>query len=128
MIGRASVAGLALSIGLAVPFGGAAMAADDGGRAPQKSEQVAVKREDDGREVAAVEDREPGDDTGTRASRNSRSRKSRDRTNSRYTRVSRDRDRSRGDLTRDRTRDGRGGLKRDWSRNHTNDRSRNDTR
>lgn len=62
----------------------------------------------------------------TRGTGSSRSR--RDHTNSRYSPLSRDRDGSRGDKTKDRTYDGKGGLKRDWSRNHTNDRSRNDSR
>jgi hypothetical protein len=53
---------------------------------------------------------------------------SNDGTNSRVTPVSRDRDLSGGDLTRDRTKDGPGASTRDWTRNHTNDRSRNDTR
>lgn len=59
----------------------------------------------------------------SRASRNTG-----DGTRSNYSRVSRDRDNSRADLTRDKTRDGAGGKKRDFSRNLTNDRSRNDTR
>jgi hypothetical protein len=41
--------------------------------------------------------------------------------------VSRDRDNSRRDLTKDWTRDG-GDKTRDFSRNLTNDKSRNDTR
>jgi hypothetical protein len=51
-----------------------------------------------------------------------------DATRSNYSRVSRDRDQSRADLTKDRTLDGPGGKKRDFSRNLTNDRTRNDTR
>lgn len=51
-----------------------------------------------------------------------------DGTNSRVTSVSRGDDLSRGDLTRDRTKDGPGTSTRDWTANHTNDRSRNDTR
>lgn len=52
---------------------------------------------------------------------------SNDATGSRETAVSRDRDVSRDDLTRDFTLDG-GELTRDRSANHTNDRTRNDTR
>ena len=59
----------------------------------------------------------------SRASRNTG-----DHTRSNYSRVSRDRDISRADLTKDRTADGAGNNNRDFSRNLTNDRSRNDTR
>ncbi len=85
-------------------------------------DDVAVyKRELDS--VSWVADDDDDDDDTSR----SRSRVSNDSTNSRKTGVTRDRDRSRGDLTRDWTRDG-GDRTKDKSRNHTNDRSRNDTR
>lgn len=96
---------------------------------PADDGSLAFKRDDDAVDVIMTVDDDDDDDDDTsrsRATGNSRSRA--DNTNSRKTRVSRDRDRSRGDLTRDFTRDGPGGLKRDWSKNHTNDRSRNDTR
>ncbi|QWC83830.1 hypothetical protein KLP28_09285 [Nocardioidaceae bacterium] len=99
----------------------------------------AVKRDEDVVEIVLVDDDD--DDTnrtrGTRtrggatndatndATGDSRSRN--DNTNSRFTAVSRDRDVSRGDLTKDFTRDG-GDRTRDWTKNATNDRSRNDTR
>ena len=117
MIGRAGVLILALVMGLTLPLGGAAAAgeaADDAAALP--------RRDDDAVTLFAADD-DGGDDD-----MSSRSRKSFDRTNSRFTGASRDRDWSRGDLTRDWTRDGPGGKKRDWSRHHTNDRSRNDTR
>ena len=117
MWGRVWIMMLALAIGLALPLAGVAVADDDG-----KTVKHAVKRDDD-RPLVAADDDDGGDDDDW-----TRSRKSRDRTNSRHTGVSRDRDRSRGDLTRDKTRDGPGGKKRDWSRHHTNDASRNDTR
>ena len=52
---------------------------------------------------------------------------SNDATNSRVTGVTNDRDISQGDLTVDRTMDG-GDPTRDFSQNHTNDASKNDTR
>jgi hypothetical protein len=55
------------------------------------------------------------------------SRHTNDATRSNYTAVSRDRDHSRADLTKDFTRDG-GDHTRDFSRNLTNDNTRNDTR
>jgi hypothetical protein len=122
VIARASIVVLGLSVGLALPLGGVALA--QGG--DHDSQIAAFKREDDDRPLLAADDDDPGDDD-TRWSRD-RTGRSRDRTNSRHSRVSRDRDRSRGDLTRDWTRDGKGGEKRDWSRHHTKDRSRNDTR
>jgi hypothetical protein len=100
-----------------------------------KSDDVAAKREEDAREVAALGDDGDDDDTsddddggGDDSSSFTSGVNSNDRTGSGHSKVSRDRDRSRGDNTRDRTRDGKGGKKRDWSANHTNDRSRNDTR
>jgi hypothetical protein len=98
------------------------------------SEDLAAKREEDSIVLVAAEEDDDDDDSNDVAGgTDSRSGftsgvDSNDRTNSRHTGVSRDRDRSRGDLTRDRTKDGPGGKKRDWSKNHTNDRSRNDTR
>jgi hypothetical protein len=117
MIGRAGVLILALVIGLTLPLGGAAVAGDAG------DDAAALPRRDDEPGTLFAADDDGGDDD-TR----SRSRKSFDRTNSRFTGVSRDGDWSRRDLTRDWTRDGPGGKKRDWSRHQTNDRSRNDTR
>ncbi len=95
-----------------------------------KSDDLAAKREEDAREVVALADDDHGDDDDDTddTSGFSSGVNSNDRTGSGHSRVSRDRDRSRGDNTRDRTRDGKGGKKRDWSGNHTNDRSRHDTR
>lgn len=98
-----------------------------------EAEDLAAKREEDSIVLVAAED-DDGDDTngGTNTTSNDgntdKSGKSNDGTNSRFTSVSRDRDRSRGDLTKDFTKDGPGGWTRDHSKNHTNDRSRNDTR
>lgn len=119
MIGRVGVLILALVIGVTLPLGGVAVAGDDA-----NDPAALLRRGDEGGTLFAADDDDDGGDDDTR----SRSRKSFDRTNSRFTGVSRDRDQSRGDLTRDRTKDGPGGKKRDWSRHHTNDRSRNDTR
>ena len=129
-----------------VAFTTPAIAGDDGERAS------VFKREDDGGSVVATADDDDADDDargtgtntntktgggggdGTNSNTNSHagagtgdSRSRADNTNSRVTKVSRDRDRSRGDLTRDWTKDG-GTWTRDRSANHTNDRSRNDTR
>jgi len=100
---------------------------------PRGSEELAAKREEDSIVLTAEEDDDDDDANSVAGGTDSKSGNtsgvnSNDRTNSRHTSVSRDRDRSRGDLTRDRTKDGPGGQKRDWSQNHTNDRSRNDTR
>ena len=116
MIARGSVVGLAMMIGLALPLGAAAAAAN-----PRGSEEAVLKRQD----AAAVAVAEEDDDARDADSRSGTSRGS---TNSRRTPVTRNRDRSRGGLTRDRTRDGKGGPRRDWSRHQTNDRSRNDSR
>jgi hypothetical protein len=90
------------------------------------AEEAYAKREDTAQEwvVATDDDLDDDTNTGTNTGTNSRSK---DNTGSRKTGVSRDRDRSRGDLSRDWTRDG-GDRTRDFSGNHTNDRSRNDTR
>lgn len=68
-----------------------------------------------------------GDTTLTGATFASRTGVSNDATGSRMTVVSRDRDISADDLTKDRTMDG-GDPTRDRTANHTNDRTKNDTR
>jgi hypothetical protein len=85
--------------------------------------EVAIAREEDVEQIVVAEDDDGGDDGDSGNSGNSG-----DATNSRRTGVSRSDDRSRGDLTRDRTKDGPGGATRDRTANHTNDRSRHDTR
>ena len=128
---RGSVVGLAGAVGAGVLAWPAV--------AGPETDEVYLKRDEQTGELVTVDDGELDDeddlilaaDTRSRdntRSRNTRSRASRDHTRSNFSRVSRDRDRSRGDVTRDRTRDGRGGVKWDWSKNQTNDRSRNDTR
>jgi hypothetical protein len=82
--------------------------------------EVAIAREEDVEQIVVAEDDDGGDDGDSGDSG--------DATNSRRTGVSRRDDRSRGDLTRDRTKDGPGGATRDRTANHTNDRSRHDTR
>lgn len=110
------------------------------------TDQAYLKRDDLADDLVLVADDDDDDtnskntrtkNTKTRQSKNSKhskftkhsrnSKVSNDNTRSNVTAVTRDRDRSRGDKTRDWTRDG-GKLKRDWSANHTNDRSKNDTR
>lgn len=92
-----------------------------------------AKRDDDVPSLVLVDDDDDddtNDNTNTRnsATKNSvNSKASRDNTKSNHTKVSRDRDLSRGDKTRDWTNDG-GDKTRDRSANHTNDKSRNDTR
>jgi hypothetical protein len=119
VIPRILVLILASAIGLGLPLSGVALGAEEG------SKVAVLKRDEDDRPVFVDDDDDDDDDNSGDTDRTG---KSHDRTGSRHTRVSRDRDRSRGDLTRDKTRDGKGGKKRDWSRHHTNDRSRNDTR
>lgn len=126
MIARLSI--WILAVGVMMGLAGGVLAAT-----PKGSEELAVKREEDSVVLAAEEDDDDDDPSSAAGGTDSKSGNtsgvnSNDRTNSRHTGVSRDRDRSRGDLTRDRTKDGPGGQKRDWSQNHTNDRSRNDTR
>jgi hypothetical protein len=116
MLGKTGILLLALGVLFAVPAGGAIAGERD---------EAAFRRDDDYSEVVAVSD-DDGDDTDTN-SRHSSGVDSNDRTGSGHSAVSRDRDRSRGDRTRDWTRDG-GDRTRDWTGNHTNDRSRNDTR
>lgn len=114
-IGTLGLAG-AVTTGLIAFQGPSAIADDD----------AVYKRDDDAGNVVVTVDDDDDDDTNSRNTGFSRS--TRDGTNSRFTKVSRDRDHSRSDLTRDQTRDGKGAKKRDWSKNQTNDRSRNDTR
>jgi hypothetical protein len=126
MIARLSIWVLAATVMMGLAGGVLAAPAKD-------SEELAAKREEDSIVLVAAEEDDDDDDSNGLAGTNSKSGNSsgvnsNDRTNSRHTGVSRDRDYSRGDLTRDRTKDGPGGSKRDWSQNHTNDRSRNDTR
>jgi len=116
---------LALAIGLALPMSGLALA-----HSAKDAPEAVFARDEDAAPLMAADDDgdDDDDDDGDTGGHTDRSGKSNDRTNSRFTGVSRDRDWSRGDLTRDKTHDGKGGKKRDWSRHHTNDRSRNDTR
>jgi hypothetical protein len=120
MLARLAIMILAAVVGMGIPV--AAVAGDEAYRA----------REEDLYVVSGADDDDDGDtgtgNTGGDTTSNTSGDNSNDGTNSKHSAVSRDRDRSRGDLTKDRTRDGSGGPKRDWSRNHTNDRSRNDTR
>jgi hypothetical protein len=120
----------ALAAALAV-FGlaGTAVAASDGSDA-----DGVIARDEDFAGVLVVDDDDDGDDSGAGTGTNGGTGSftsgvdSNDGTYSRVTPVSRDRDRSRGDLTRDRTKDGPGTSTRDRTANHTNDRSKNDTR
>lgn len=127
----------------AVFAGGIFLVTPSGASAAPEERAVTAKREDAVSELVTVDDDDDEanrDKTNTRSktrsrtansktgnSRTGNSRSARDNTNSRVTKVSRDRDLSRRDLTKDRTRDG-GDRTRDNSRNHTNDKSRHDTR
>jgi len=94
------------------------------------ADDVVAKREDSSNVLLSEDDEDndgDGDDDVTGASSPSGTGVSNDGTGSRVTAVSRDRDLSNDDLTKDWTRDG-GDLTRDFSQNHTNDASRNDTR
>jgi hypothetical protein len=118
MLGKAGILLLALGVLFAVPAGGAVAGERD---------EAAYRRDDDYSEVVVqLDNDDDGGDTNSRSRYTSRV-NSNDRTGSGHSRVSRDRDRSRGDRTRDWTRDG-GDRTRDRTGNHTNDRSRNDTR
>ena len=127
MFGRAAtwMLGLALVAGLPA---GAAFAAD--------LDEVALRRDDEYSEIAAVEDDDLGSDALAGATDDNTGNTggdtsgvdSNDGTGSGYSAVSRDGEASRGDNTRDWTRDGAGDRKRDWSGGQTNDGSRNDTR
>lgn len=126
-IGSFGLAGL-VGVGLMTMPGASVAASPD--------DKVVTKREDNVTELVLVSDDDDDDtmddtdtdtdgiDTNTGASRSTS-----DNTRSNFTRVSRDRDLSRSDLTKDFTFDGPGDDRtRDWTANHTNDRSRNDTR
>ncbi len=122
MLPRGLILILAMAIGLALPMSGIALS-----QSQKDAPEAVFARDEDAAPLMASDDDDDGDDSNS-TGHTDRTGKSNDRTNSRFTPVSKDRDWSRGDLTRDKTRDGKGGKKRDWSRNHTNDRSRNDTR
>ena len=118
---RGSVYGLAGAVGAGVLAWPAAAAFAD------TNDDVYVKRDEQSREMVALDDDDDDDSNDDTNSNTGFSRATNDNTNSRFTGVSRDRDRSRSDKTRDRTRDG-GDRTRDWSANQTNDNSRADTR
>lgn len=143
---RSSAAGLGiagLAAGSIVMFGTVATAA--GG-----TEEPFVKRDDRSDHAIVVtlddeDDDRAGKDTNTRTNANTRTNpntrskvtNSKSKSGTRTgigtqtgtkSKASRDRDISRGTHTRDWTRDGGGKKKIDKSRNHTNDKSRNDTR
>jgi hypothetical protein len=115
MLGRAAVASLALGVMLTPAV------------ALANTDDLVLRRDEEGTEVAVVEDDDFTGNTGGDDTNDDSTGDSDDATGSRHTGVSRDRDRSRGDLTRDWTRDG-GDQTRDHSRGHTNDKTRNDTR
>lgn len=105
-------------------LGGASLADTD-----RSDAEVVFARDDDAGGELASEGDDDGDDTDDDDSDSFTSGvDSNDGTNSRVTGVSRGDDLSRGDRTRDRTKDGPGMSTRDRTANHTNDRSRNDTR
>jgi hypothetical protein len=120
---RGSVIGLAGAVGVGVLAWPAATAFADTDR-----DEVYVKRDEQTAEIVAVDDDDDDDSNDDTNSNNTGfSKATNDNTRSNFTKVSRDRDLSRSDKTRDKTRDG-GDRTRDWSANHTNDRSRNDSR
>lgn len=111
-----------------VMFGlaGTALARSDG-----DTDRVVARDEDMAGVTVVDDDDDDGDDSpnGTTGGDSATSGvESDDGTNSRVTSVSLGDDRSRGDLTRDGTKDGPGTWTRDRTANHTNDRSRHDTR
>ena len=117
MVARTLIGVMALLVGGG--FTGSAALADQGS-------QEAVLREDAESVVVSLDD---GDDDGnSNSGGGSGTGQSNDGTNSKVTPVTRDKDKSADDLTKDWTKDGPGGKKRDWSKNKTNDQSKNDTR
>ncbi|MCY7372079.1 MAG: hypothetical protein LH461_00005 [Spirochaetaceae bacterium] len=121
---RAMIAAFAalLGLGLFALTQSTSATADDVVAKRDDSSTVLLSHDDD-------DDDDDGDDDAdeTGASSPSGTGVSNDGTGSRVTAVSRDRDISNDDLTKDMTMDG-GDLTRDFSQNHTNDASRNDTR
>lgn len=131
-LGTAVLAGSVTTGLLAFPVSAVAAGDDD----------VAAKRNEDSADVVVVSDDDGDDDTGTNGDDDTagtntggtntgtgtNSGDQNDPTNSNVTAPTQGDDNSNGDLTRDMTRDGAGAKKRDWSQNHTNDNSRNDTR
>ncbi|HET7326117.1 MAG TPA: hypothetical protein VFJ14_02410 [Nocardioidaceae bacterium] len=124
---RSVVTGVATVFGLGLVGAGAAAVA-----APN---DYLAHRDDTSNEIVLAGD-DDGDDDGDDGTANTNTNtktghsgtgNSRDGTNSVVSRASRNRDHSRDDRTKDMTRDG-GDRTRDFSRNLTNDRSRNDTR
>jgi hypothetical protein len=122
MIGRILTVVLVGALG-AMALGSTSLA---GTKAETATEDLVLARDEDAAGVVATDD-DDGDDTDDTDSFTSGV-DSDDATNSRVTSVSLGDDRSRGDLTRDETKDGPGSSTRDRTANHTNDRSRNDTR
>ena len=124
---RATIAALAalLGFGLFALTQSTSATADDVVAKREDSATVLLSEDDDDDDG---DDDDNDDDTDvTGASSPSGTGVSNDGTGSRVTAVSRDRDVSNDDLTKDRTMDG-GDPTRDFSQNHTNDASRNDTR
>src|SRR5688500_5693153 len=108
---RGSVYGLAGAVGAGVLAWPAAAAFAD-------TDEIYVKRDEQTREMVALDDDDDDDTNDNTGLNTGASRASNDNTRSNFTNVSRDRDRSRGDKTKDRTRDG-GDRTRDWSGNKT---------
>ncbi len=104
---------------LALPVAAVASSAGDA---------TVVKRDEDGTELVLVAADDDDDDTGLQRQTRTRTQgQTRTRTRTR-TGANSGRDNSRGVARADWTHDGPGARKRDWSANHTNDRSRHNTR
>lgn len=117
------------TLGLAGLVGAGLMALPGTTVAASVDEEAAIKREDSATELVLVSDDDDDDDTGNTNTNTGASLSTNDGTRSNFTAVSRDRDLSRSDKTKDFTFDGPGDTRtRDLTANHTNDRSRNDTR
>lgn len=130
MLWKIAMFTIAGSIALLGPVGATLATTGGDGRPPAagKGEAVLARDEDADGTLITVE-RDDDDSRDGNSGSFTSGVNSNDGTNSRRTGVTRsNRDRSRGDLTKDRTKDGRGGPTRDRTKNHTNDRSRHDTR
>lgn len=126
---RAMIAALAavLGFGLFALTQSTGASADDAVATREDSATVLLSDDDDDDDDDDGDDVDTNSDLGATDVNTDASGVSNDGTNSRVTSVSRDRDISIGDLTKDVTMDG-GDPTRDFSQNHTNDASRNDTR
>lgn len=125
---RATIAAFAALLGLGFfALTQSTSATADDVVARQDSANVQLSDDDNDDDDDDDDDADTNSDLGATDVNTDASGVSNDGTNSRVTAASRDRDISKGDLTKDMTMDG-GDYTRDFSQNHTNDASLNDSR